>query len=156
MDEGLIGNINKQIAGEWTQTLKAAARRNGLGDDVAPVRGWLGGAMLIACIRQLGGRCIPVEPFHGWILREAHDCEYRCIDAAAPELAVEGARIGDFHGVVRIDLDGETFLALRTDEPVQCEVVERTLVVVGPTLGVVPGVFLQDLRLVLVDNAPTP
>jgi len=39
---------------EWVEGLRAAAERVGLGRDVMPIRGWLGGPVPVACFRRLG------------------------------------------------------------------------------------------------------
>jgi hypothetical protein len=70
MDTALFGPPGQGLIQEWVVTLQAAARRNGIAGEVVPVRGWLGGAMLVACVRKLGGTVRPDEPFYGWILRE--------------------------------------------------------------------------------------
>jgi hypothetical protein len=133
MDSFLTSRGGNLLTRDWVQTLIAAARRHGLDGDVAPVRGWLGGAMLIACVRRLGGTVRPDDPFYGWILRDEMD-NLETLDEWAPELKVGEVRIGDFHGVVAIELHGETFLALRTDEPISHSAVVRTLVLAGPSL----------------------
>jgi len=120
---------------QWIEELRSAALRHGLSPDPVPLRGWMGGAMLVACVRKLGGTVTPDEPFYGWILRDpVEDGEWRGIDEAAPELVRDGVRIGDFHGIVVIRLDGETFVALRTNDPDENDTITRALVLAGPSL----------------------
>ncbi len=133
MDTRLGNGPESGLTRDWVEQLVAAARRNGLAGDLVPARGWLTGAMLIACVRKLGGTVHPDVPFYGWVLREHMD-KTPDLEALAPELRVGEARIGDFHGIVRIDLDGDVYMAMRTDEPVASHHVERTLVLVGPSL----------------------
>ena len=135
MDTPLFVPDGNGLLREWVDALRAAAESIGLRRDVMPIRGWLGGAMLVACVRRLGGTVEPLEPFYGWTL-QGKDTEDDLVELRdwAPELGGDGVGLRDFHGVVAIRIPGEaTFVALRTDEPVTHHHSERVLVLAGPS-----------------------
>jgi hypothetical protein len=134
MDTALFTPDGNGLLREWVEALRAAAEGVGLCRDVMPIRGWLGGAMLVACVRRLGGTVEPLEPFYGWTLQgKAGEDDLPELRDWAPELDGGGVGLRDFHGVVAIRFGDATFVALRTDEPVTHHHCERVLVLAGPS-----------------------
>jgi len=134
MDTALFTPDGNGLLREWVEALRAAAESIGLRRDVMPIRGWLGGAMLVACVRRLGGTVEPLKPFYGWTLQgKNYEDDLVELREWAPELDGGGIGLRDFHGVVAICLPDETFIALRTDEPVTHHHSERVLVLAGPS-----------------------
>jgi hypothetical protein len=123
------------IAPHWVETLRTAARTLGWKDEPIIVRGWISGAELITCIRSLGGSVDPVGPFFGWSLAVRNDGYVEPSSRFAPELVDASVHLDDFHGVVALEVEGERFLALRTNEQVFLGQVERVLLLAGRSLS---------------------
>jgi hypothetical protein len=92
------------------------------------------GADLIMAVRRLGGAIHEAEPFYHWTLAQ-HAGTYAAIVAQhAPDLTRGTVAIHDFCGVAELIVDGQRFIALRTDIQVSPLVADRALVLGGPTL----------------------
>jgi hypothetical protein len=116
------------------RTLRAAARRLDLGYEPVALRGWLPGGELILAVRRLGGAVRPAEPFQQWILEHRGGRFARLAREVAPDLSSHDVALADFVGVVELTLDGQRFLALRSDAQVTPHTVDRALVLGGPSL----------------------
>lgn len=124
---------------EWSAVMEAAARTIGLPFKPVLVRGWLEGCEFLACVRKLGGEVRSAAGFDGWILAQEGDQARDSLKAIVPDLFVGETGIGDFHGIVEVQLDGSRFLALRTEERLLNYAVRPALVLGGSSLEATLG-----------------
>ena len=118
----------------WSEVLQEAARSLGISFDPVPVRGWLSGSELVACVRSLGGSIRPATPFYGWTLSKRGEGRIEPLLGLAPELLGPEVQADDFVGVVVIDIEGEQYLALRSNEQCFPGQNERACVLAGKSL----------------------
>lgn len=119
---------------EWGAVMESAARALGLPFHPVLVRGWLEGNEFLACVRKLGGLLTPTPAFDGWVLEPEDDHRRGSLRAIMPEFYVDDAGVGDFYGLLELRLDGDRFLALRTEERVSNYAIRPALVLGGPSL----------------------
>ena len=119
---------------DWFDALKSAANAFDSAYEPVPVRAWMGGSELIACIRRMGGTMRPLKPFYGWVLSQINQYGNSPVRTYAPELVGDDVSVTDFQGLMAIELDGETYFALRADEQASPMHIERALILAGRTL----------------------
>jgi len=122
------------IRSEWGAVMESAARALGLPYHPTLVRGWLEGAEFIAAVKKLGGYLVPTAAFDGWILDLEEEHRRERLKSIMPDFFVDEVGVGDFYGLLEVRLDGERFLALRTDERLLNYAVKPALVLGGPSL----------------------
>ena len=118
---------------KWLKQLRTCAQDIGLDYEPVPVRGWMHGRDLIACVRSLGGEIQPATPFHHWTIASESQPQ-ETLDRYVEDLAVGNTTIEDFTGIVTIALDGTRFLALRVDHSIRYRFNESYTILAGPSL----------------------
>lgn len=129
-----ISNDEHSVLPAWGALMEATARALGLPYHPVLVRGWLEGNEFLAAVRKLGGQLLPTPAFDGWTLEVDEDRRRDGLRNIMPEFYIDDAGIGDFQGLLEVRLDGERFLALRTDERLQNYAIKPALVLGGPSL----------------------
>lgn len=119
---------------DWFDVIRAAAKQIDPAYEPATVRAWMGGAELVACARRMGGTMRPLEPFYGWVLSQINKYGESPVRTYAPELVGDDVSVTDFHGLMALELEGETYFVLRGDEQVRPMYIERALVIAGRSL----------------------
>lgn len=129
-----MGRLSRLIPPHGVEMLRAAARGAGLDFEPVPVRAWFDGAAFIALVRALGGSVVLTEQFGGWIAGVPGRPWPLHFRAFAQELSVGRGWIDDFEGAVLVQVDGSTFVAVRTDVVVSPPWVAPALIIGAPSL----------------------
>ncbi|HSW49181.1 MAG TPA: ATP-binding protein [Bryobacteraceae bacterium] len=122
------------ISDPWLQVLRDGARSIALPYEPVACRLQLEGTAFLMAARALGAQTTPVEPFDQWTLEPRTSTRRQPGEEFVPDLLGEGIGARDFQGLVRVDLEGKTYLALRTDWEYKRVRVEKGLVLGVPSL----------------------
>lgn len=134
MDNRRLARFSDRILPEWVRILREVAEHIDLGYEPVALRCFEPGRAFLSALRSLGGSATPLEPFHHWIL-DPHSSNEPVPGADfVPELIDGPVAVVDFQGVMLVELDGEKFLAMRTDRQEHPMRVEPALVLGAPTL----------------------
>lgn len=129
----------------WLQTLREAARSIALPYEPVACRLSIEGTAFFMAARALGAVTTPMDPFHQWTIESRPGSGSQPGEEHIPDLLGHQAWADDFQGVVRLELDGNTYLALRTDWEADRMRVEKGLVLGVPSLA--EGLALGDRLL---------
>ena len=129
-------HVENTILEDWSRQIRETARLLRYPADPVLVRGFMEGTDFVACIRKLGGTVAPTPDFVGWALYDHHDLK-DATKLILPEFHEGEVGIGDFYGLLEVQLDGERFLVLRTEERVTNFSVRPSLVVGGTSIQAV-------------------
>jgi hypothetical protein len=129
-----MGRLSRLIPPQGLEMLRAAARGAGLDYEPVPVRAWFDGGPFIALVRALGGRLLLTEQFHGWVAGDPGRHWPAHYGPFTQGLSLERAWVDDFQGAVLVELDGATYVAVRTDAVLDPPYISAALIMGAPSL----------------------
>jgi hypothetical protein len=129
-----MGRLSRLIPPQGLEMLRAAARGAGLDYEPVPVRAWFDGGPFIALVRALGGRVLLTEQFSGWVAGDPGRHWPAHYGPFAQGPCLERACVDDFQGAVLVELDGATYVAVRTDAVLDPPYISAALIMGAPSL----------------------
>lgn len=134
MDRDKGSTIERLVGVEWIDALREAVRSEGLGYDPVFVRMWTHGDELIALVRRLGGTVTPLDSLFHWVLHTGFNPRKDAWAEWVPDLRKGQVGVNGFNGIVRIDLEGRSYLVLCAEAQASEYPCRPVTVVAGPDL----------------------